>query len=75
MESPEACENDADKKMATLSPQECRDMDFTCFESRLNDSNINTDQVKRVSSAFLTIPFTCYLYLQRLISVLFLATL
>ena len=55
MESPEACENDADKKMATLSPQECLDMDFTCFESRLNDSNINTDQVKRVSSASMTI--------------------
>ena len=48
MESPETCENDKDKRMPILSPQECRDMDFTCFESRLVDSNINSDQVKRV---------------------------
>lgn len=48
MESPEACENDKDKKMAILSPQECLDMNFACFESRLIDPNIS-DQVKRVS--------------------------
>ena len=47
-ESPETCENDKDKRMPILSLQECHDMDFTCFESRLVDSNINSDQVKRV---------------------------
>ena len=48
MESPDACEEDEDKRMQVLSPQECLSMDFTCFESRLIDPNINSDQVTRI---------------------------
>lgn len=49
MESPEACENNEDKRMHILSPEESLEMNFSCFESRLLDPNINPDQVKRVS--------------------------
>jgi len=48
MESPEECETDEDKRMHILTSQASSNMDFTCFESRLIDSNINPDQVQRV---------------------------
>ena len=48
MESPDKCEADEDKRMDTLTNQECSSMDFTCFESRLCDPNINSDQVHRI---------------------------
>ncbi|KAL7541991.1 hypothetical protein ACHAXR_011413 [Thalassiosira sp. AJA248-18] len=47
MESPEACEESEDKRMPVLSQQESS-MDFSCFESRLINTNINSDQVQRV---------------------------
>lgn len=47
LESPEACENDAEKKMPLLTTAQTG-QDFTCFESRLVDPNINSDQVQRV---------------------------
>ena len=43
MESPEACERDAEKRMPNVTPQE-----FTCFESRLIEPNINSDSVQRI---------------------------
>jgi len=49
MESPEKCETDEDKRMNILTSQESSNMDFSCFESRLIDSNINPDQVQRVA--------------------------
>jgi len=48
MESPEECETDEDKRMHILTSQASSSMDFTCFESRLIDSDINPDQVQRV---------------------------
>lgn len=48
MESPEKCEADEDKRMNILTGQERSSLDFTCFESRLIDPNINSDQVHRV---------------------------
>ena len=48
MEKPEICEADDKKRMPTLSPQESLSTDYTCFESRLIDSKINSDQVQRV---------------------------
>ena len=47
MESPEACERDTEKRMPNVTPQEL-DTDFTCFESRLIDPNINSDSVQRI---------------------------
>ncbi len=46
--SPEKCEADEDKRMYTLTAQECSNMDFTCFESRLIDQNINSSHIQRV---------------------------
>ncbi|KAL7538711.1 hypothetical protein ACHAXR_008739 [Thalassiosira sp. AJA248-18] len=46
--TPEACEVDKDKRMPILTSKECLNMDFTCFESRLVDSDINTDLIQRV---------------------------
>lgn len=46
MESPEACEEDEDKRMQIISPNEI--IDFSCFESCLVDPNINSDQLQRV---------------------------
>lgn len=48
MEHPDAYEEDEGRRMEVLTPEECVDVDFSCFESRLVDPNINTDQVKRV---------------------------
>ena len=48
MEHPEAYEEDEGRRMEVITPEECVDVDFSCFESRLVDPNINTDQVKRV---------------------------
>ncbi len=48
MESPEKCEAEEDRRMNILTDQERSSMDFTCFESRLVDPKINSDQVHRV---------------------------
>ncbi len=48
MESPEQCEANADKRMSILTAEERSNMDFTCFESRLIDKNINTNNIQRV---------------------------
>ena len=48
MESPEQCEADADKRMNILTAEERSNMDFTCFESRLIDQNINSNSIQRV---------------------------
>jgi hypothetical protein len=44
LESPEMCESDPNKRMPTLSVEESTD--FTCFEARLVNPNINSEQVK-----------------------------
>ena len=48
MECPEACEEDEDRRMPVLSAEERYRMDFACFEARLLQENINSDQVRRV---------------------------
>ena len=45
--SPEKCEADEDMRMKVLTAAESC-MDFTCFESRLIDPHINSNQVRRV---------------------------
>ena len=45
--SPEKCEADEDMRMKVLTAAESN-MDFTCFESRLIDPHINSNQVQRV---------------------------
>ena len=45
--SPEKCEADEDMRMKVLTDPESS-MDFTCFESRLIDPHINSNQVQRV---------------------------
>ena len=46
MEDPAACEDDEDKRMEILTDEE-RLQDFTCFEARLLNPNINSDQFHR----------------------------
>jgi len=47
IESPQDCEEDEHKRMHPLTEEE-KGKDFTCFESRLIDQDINTNQVNRV---------------------------
>ena len=47
IESPQDCEVDEHKRMHPLTEEE-KSKDFTCFESRLIDQDINTNQVNRV---------------------------
>ena len=47
IESPQDCEVDENKRMHPLTDEE-KSKDFTCFESRLIDQDINTNQVNRV---------------------------
>jgi len=44
---PEKCEADPDLKMNILSEHERQTIDFTCFESRLEQQDISSDQVRR----------------------------
>ena len=48
MEDPQMCEDDEDKRMDILTDQEQKDLDSTCFESRLIRQQINSDHVHRV---------------------------
>ena len=45
---PEKCEADPDLRMDVLSEHERQTIDFTCFESRLEQQDISSDQVRRV---------------------------
>ena len=45
---PEKCEADPDLRMDILSEHERQTIDFTCFESRLEQQDISSDQVRRV---------------------------
>lgn len=47
IESPQDCEEDEHKRMHFLTEEE-KSRDFTCFESRLIDQDINTNQINRV---------------------------
>lgn len=47
IESPQDCEEDEHKRMHSLTEEE-KGKDFTCFESRLINQDINTNQVNRV---------------------------
>lgn len=48
IESPEECEKSKERRMPILSTQERQSMDFSCFEARLQNTNINSDVMRRV---------------------------
>ena len=48
LEQPSMCEDDSDKRMTILTEHERQTIDFTCFDARLENQNINSDQVHRV---------------------------
>ena len=47
IESPQDCEEDENKRMHPLTEEE-KSKDFTCFESRLINQDVNTNSVNRV---------------------------
>ena len=48
LESPVLCEQDEKKRMTILTEKDRRSMDLTCFEARLVEERVNSDQVHRV---------------------------
>ena len=48
LEQPSMCEDDSDKRMTILTEHERQTIDFTCFDARLENQNINSDQAHRV---------------------------
>ena len=45
---PEKCETDPDLRMNILSEHERQTIDFTCFDARLEQQDLNPNQVRRV---------------------------